>query len=287
MIPRLITALIFLFCGTMTTLLVRTVLYPQGTGLAIVEPKVAFDHFVQKSEGSTLDVWDGNNIIGSCFIRPSESIMKFPNGTSGIKVLFTFTIRLGTPLLNSSTLRMTGSGIMHSDGEVTRLDMELTLPGSRPQLILTIKHTDAKKPPVITLRQGQDDILYTNNPGSPADAAKSLLVESMLKSAGVPMSTFTDPDSSKEPEAVVRAGWFEAGGKRSDGFILTNGGDEESRFELYLENTGEILRIETPLSGGNRLGLRMLSESRRPSGAIVPDLDEYRDFKLNPHPKTP
>ena len=286
MIPRLITVLIFLFCGTMTTLLVRSVLYPQGTGLAIVEPRLAFDHFVQKTEGSTLDIWDGNNIIGSCYIRPAESVMKFPNGTSGIKVQFTLTVRPGTPILNSSTIRLTGSAILHSDGELDRLDLELTLPGSRPQLTLSVKHPDADKPPVITLKQGPEDVLYTNAPGSPEDTARALLVESMLKSAGVPMSSLTDTSNTAKSEPEVRAGWFEAGGKRCDGFILTNGGDESSRFDLYMENTGEIMRIETPLSGSNRLGLRMLSESRRPAGAVVPDLDEYRDLKLQPRKNT-
>ncbi|HEX2748450.1 MAG TPA: hypothetical protein VHM91_10660, partial [Verrucomicrobiales bacterium] len=60
MSPRLISAIIFLFCGTMTALLVRSVLFPENSGLADVAPNVPFDLFVARTEGSSLDIWEAN-----------------------------------------------------------------------------------------------------------------------------------------------------------------------------------------------------------------------------------
>lgn len=66
----LITAFIFLFCGTMTTLLVRSVLIPEESRLSEVAPNIPFDLFASRSEGSGMDVWEGSRIAGHVQFTP-------------------------------------------------------------------------------------------------------------------------------------------------------------------------------------------------------------------------
>jgi hypothetical protein len=276
MIPRLITVFIFVFCGTMTTLLVRSVLYPRGTGLAKVSPQAAFDFFAARSEGSNLDVWEGNHITGSAQITPHGSIMRPKEGTASVKVNISVLIRLPQPILNSETIKLAGDAILHSDGRLDDLDLELYLPGSLPRVSLIINQPAGKPFPSLTLKQA-NTVLFSNEPGKEQSGPMALMVETMLKGTGLSMDALHE--SKAESPAEVRTGYFDAGGSKHDGFLLTNGEDSSSRFDLYMANTGEVLRIDTPLTGDNELGLRFLAENLRPPDTPDPNLDEYRDLK--------
>lgn len=279
MIPRLITALIFVFCGVMTTLLVRSVMYPKNSGLAVVSPRIAFDHFASRNGGSDLDVWEGNNIIGSCQIRPDGSVMAIGDGTAAVKVNITVLIRLQQPILESQTIKLTGDLMLHSNGELDDLELELSLPGSLPRVSLAIEQPAGQASPSLTLKRAKE-VIYSNAPGTKQDGFMALMVENMLKSSGLSLETLGESSDRKEQHAPeVRTGLFESGGETIDGFLLTNGADAATNFDLYMDKTGEILRIDTPLTGENQLGLRFLAESRRPAGVAMPDLDEFHFLK--------
>ena len=284
MIPRLVTAFIFIFCGIMTTLLVRSVLYPKGSDLAKVSPQAAFDCFASRGVPSNLDVWDGNKITGSCQITPYASTSRPPEGTAFIRVNVTILIRLGEPLLNSKILKLTGDANLHSNGRLDDLKLELALPGSLPRVTLTIQQPVGQPSPSLILKRASE-VLYSNEPGREQDGLMSLMVENMLKGAGLSLDALNAPAEKSDTAAEVRSGYFDAGGSKHDGFLLTNGGDASTRFDLYMANTGEVLRIDTPLTGEQELGLRFLAENLRPPGTPEPEIGEYDDFHLSPRRK--
>jgi hypothetical protein len=275
MIPRLITVVIFLFCGTMTTLLVRSVIFPEGSGLAKVSPRVAFDYFAARSEGSNLDVWEGNHITGSCQITPHGAVSRPEDGTDSVKVSLSILIRLPQAILNSETIKLTGDAILHSDGRVDDLDLEMYLPGSLPRVSLAISQPAGKASPSLTLKRA-NEVLFSTEGGNEQDGLMAMMVENMLKGTGLSLDALTETADAAEESVEVRTGYFEAGGTRRDGFLLSSGGDPATRFDLYMENTGEVLRIDTPLTGENQLGLRFLAESLRPPGTPDPNLDEFQ-----------
>jgi hypothetical protein len=70
---------------------------------------------------------------------------------------------------------------------------------------------------------------------------------------------------------TARAGRITVGDQPLDGYLVAaEKPDKSTAFRLYLASTGEILRADTPL------GLELRSESHRPPGAVVPDLDDTR-----------
>jgi|GEM_PF-4798178 len=270
---RLVTAIIFLFCGTMTLLLVRSVLYPEDSGLAAVTPAVPFNYFAARTEGSSLDIWDANRIIGSCEITPHNG------GTGGAvqrdKVVVRIEIRIALPqeLMGSGRLDVSGEVLLHSNGIVDNLKLEFVLSGSLPQVRLLVDQSGDRKWPMLKLTRGKDT-LFEFAPGQPSDMASNLIVSAMLRNIGISEEAFSAKTSKDAGPGAVRAGYIEAGGETFDGYLFTSGSDRETQFRLYMSNTGQILRISTPLTGDNGLGLRLLAQSLAPKGAARPSILE-------------
>jgi hypothetical protein len=269
MISRLATILIFLFCGTMTALLVRSVLHPGASRFSAVAPEVPFNYFAARVEGSHLDIWDANRIIGSCELTPHSGEPGPGSRRDKVKVRMEVTVNAGQQLIDAS-----GHTVLHSSGELTDFSLDLSLPRSRPVIKLAIRQKDGRHWPALTLTRG-GELLFQSDGETGAGGVHSAMVDLMLKSTGLSLEALAAKESGEATSASARAGHFEAGGQTFDGYLLTGSGGDDSGFRLYLSNTGEILRIDTPLTGDNGLGLRMLSASLRPAGAKPPDLNKY------------
>jgi hypothetical protein len=283
MSPRLITAIIFLFCGTMTALLVRSVLFPEDSGLAAVAPNVPFDLFVARSEGSTLDVWDANKIIGICHIVPSGGGAGPKQHVEKVKVKIDLTIRFAREFMGSSLVGLNADLWLRPNGEMEfptdeqngGPPFEIVLYGSEPLIRLTVSQPGGDKPSSLKLVRGSLTLFQTTG-GLDPDDANSGMINALLQSAGLPPETLAAKEKEVKSSATVRAGHIEAGGETFDGYLLSTGTDDENRFSLYISNTGEVLRIHTPLSGKNELGLRLLSENLAPKGIERPRLERWQ-----------
>ncbi len=285
MIPRLVTVCIFLFCGTMTALLVRSVINPRGTGLSEVAPGAAFDLFAAHGTGSDLDIWESNRIIGNCEITPMGPVVRGEDRTKGrVKVKVSLLVLLQQPVMEAGALKLSGEVQLHSDGALDEMHLDLRLLGSRPELSLAIRQPPGQTWPSLNLLRGRKSIL-TLTPGQEPEGLMGAAVETMLKATGLPLDELRKRTESEGAAATVRSGHFEAGGLRHDGYLLTAGDEAAPHLVLYMANTGELLQIDTPFTGDNQLGLRFLSESLRPADASVPVLDEF--LLLNPRAPTP
>lgn len=270
MIPRLAFVFIFVFCGTMTTLLVRSVLYPEESRLATVSPRIPFDLFVARTEGSGLDLWDGNRITGNCRLTPLEGGLAQRGRKDSVVVRVEVAVRLRPELLGAALITLTGKVTFHADGNIDDLDnLVFAMNRAGSPVRLTINQPRGAAWPALKLTSGTTT-LFESAAGQTTDARHADMVNLLLGAAGLsPGALLPESPADPPPPATVRAGRIEAGGEHFDGYYLAAGKDDASQFRLYMANTGEILRIETPL------GLRLLAESLRPKGVDVPVLNSH------------
>ena len=268
MIARLATVLIFLFCGTMTVLLVRSVLYPEESRLAEVAPHVPFDLFVARSHGSDLDIWVGNRITGNCHIVPFGGAPDPLVRQDKVKVRFEILRLQPVKILDSDLMAVSGVATLHADGTVDDYDLTISMANSIPPVSLSIKQLEGQKLPVLKLMQGRA-VVFESSAEKLLEGTDGFLAGGMLQSLGISPDALSGKNDDAAAPSSVRAGNIEAGGQSFDGYLFTSGADEESKFRLYMANTGEILRIKTPI------GIEMLAESLRPDGVKVPKLKRY------------
>ncbi len=268
MTARLATVLIFLFCGTMTTLLVRSVLYPEESRLADVTPHVPFDLFVARTEGSNLDIWEGSRIIGKCHIVPSSGVIDPLVRQDRVKVRLDLLLQLRQKIMDADVIDVTGEAVLHADGTVDDYELKIELARSVPLIRLVINQPEDQKFPSLKLSRG-NAILFESPAGKPGDGIDNPIASGMLLGLGIPPEALSGNKEQSAVPSTVRAGNIEAGGQTFDGYLLTTGADEETKFRLYMSNTGGILHIKTPM------GVEMLAEALRPAGAKAPELKRY------------
>ena len=275
MTARLATVLIFLFCGTMTVLLVRSVLYPEESRLADVAPHVPFDLFVARAEGSQLDIWDGQRITGDCHIEPkgvgADPLARYDK----VNVRVTLRLLLRQMIMGYERVDVSGDAVLHADGKVDDFDLTFTLAGAQSPIRLSIKQAADQKSLALKLMSGKA-VVFESSAGKPLEGADGLIADGMLQALGIPPDALLRNQPESTTPSTVRAGNIEAGDQSFNGFLFTSGADEESKFRLYMSNTGEILRIKTPL------GVEMLAESLRPKGTEAPKLERYPQTRNNP-----
>ncbi len=280
---RLLTVAIFLFCGTMTTLLVRSVLYPENSQLSEVAPNVPFDLFVARTEGSNLDIWEANKIIGQCNIRPSGPKASGPKvRKEKMNLWIDLKLRLGRTIMDSDIIQLNGDFWLHSDGSLDAPSLTITFHGSNPQTRIKIDQPAGEKWPTVAVERGSVT-LFKSTGGLGGGDIGSQMLGTMLQAAGIPPDVLESKAAEAASTTTVRTGHIEAGGETFNGYLLSTGG-EDTRFSLYLSNTGEILRIHTPFSGKNELGLRLLSENLRPKDTPLPNLEIYKPASSSSSP---
>lgn len=270
MIPRLATVFIFLFCGTMTALLVRSVIDPENSGLAAVPSRIPFDYFAARTEGSVLDIWDGNRIIGTCEFTPQHPGKKPDMHPDRLRIRVDIDIELSQPILGSKRLDVSGNIYMQPDGGIDELELTFVLQKAVPQHQLSIHQQARKRWPAIKLERGPY-VIFQSRAGDAPDPVNGMLMSAMLESAGITSESLSAKAEQAAGAATVtvRAGHIEAGGQQFDGYLLT-GGSGETEYRLYMSNTGQILQVTTPMTGHNGLGLRMLADFLKPEGVRRP-----------------
>ena len=278
MTARLATILIFLFCGTMTVLLVRSVLYPEESRLADVAPQVPFDLFVARAEGSQLDIWDAQRITGDCHIEPQGVSPNPLAKTDKVNIRVSIRLILSQQIkdkMGYQRIDVSGDAVLHADGRVGDFDLKFTLAGTQSPIRLFIKQTEDQKSPALKLMSG-NAVVFESSAGKLLEGPDSLIADGMLQALGIPPDALLRKQAESTAASTVRSGNIEAGGQSFNGFLFTSGADEETKFRLYMSNTGEILRIKTPL------GLEMLAESLRPKGTEAPKLERQSQTRNTP-----
>ncbi len=267
---RLAAIAIVLFCGTMTALLVRAVYWPEESRLSAIAPQVPIELFLQRLEGTPLDIWEANKITGNLYLNPYGLTLR-KDGAKGGMIRVEATVLLKQAVMGTQILGVQGSCFLAATGEVDDFDLNFKLL-CQPEINLKVHQPVGEKWPSVQLVRG-DVILFKSIGGHTADDANIYLVNMITSAAGFSPDAWTD--KGPPVPVAVRAGRISAGNEAVDGYYIAPGGEGGQSFRVYMANTGEILRIETPFSKGSELGLRFLSQALRPPGTEVPSLQLY------------
>jgi hypothetical protein len=100
------TALIFGFCGLMTTLLVRSILFPENSQLATASPQAICELFASRSEGTDMDIYEGDTITGQCRITPLSGPPIPSRRLESVRVALNGTLQLRGPFASFGQLAL-------------------------------------------------------------------------------------------------------------------------------------------------------------------------------------
>ncbi len=263
------TAFIFGFCGLMTTLLVRSILFPENSQLATASPQAICELFASRSEGTDMDIYEGDTITGQCRITPLSGPPIPSRRLESVRVALNGTLQLRGPFASFGQLALNSRFDLSVTGDITSFDLNLRLPKADPPIDLRIDQPKGAAWPAITLTRGTT-IAFTSNSGAEPDAATKSLLLWLSSTLGInpdQLASLSKPPSASTPSASLsaRAGRITVANSSTDGFILARSDAGSNRaFRLYIASTGEILRIETPSS------FNLLSDSFRPPDIATP-----------------
>jgi hypothetical protein len=259
------TAGIFVFCGTMTTLLVRSVLYPEESRLSEVSPAALFELFASRSEGADMDVYEGPAITGRARLTPLSGPANPNRRIDSLRLAINGTLLLRGPFARYGQLNLGSRLTVSSTGEVSNYDISLRLLKAEPSIELRIVQNDGQPWPAITLTQGSAT-LFRSDSGAKPDAATQSLLDLMQSASGI---TADLAAPSREPATIsARGGRITVANRSVDGYIVSlSHPSQPAAFRIYLASTGELLRIATPA------GFDLLSDDLRPVGIAVPTFE--------------
>ena len=271
---HLITASIFLFCGVMTTLLVRSVYFPDSTALSRTSPRAVFELVASRDESSDLILMDGRHPMGSINITPFSKESNLV-GTRLEKLPVRFRARLASSRNDDPSAQpilINGNFVIGAEGTTQEINLDINIAVAGSWYHLHVSQEPGKEWPSILLERDSEPI-FSANAGEQPDASTRMLLHLALSAAGMDLETFLKSRASAPPVTVTAsAGRLEAAGQDFDGVVLA-AGEGSHIFKLYLDNTGRILRIDTPL------GLQAVGVSLLPD-VILPD-------RLNVHSMNP
>ncbi|RYD38025.1 MAG: hypothetical protein EOP86_01995 [Verrucomicrobiaceae bacterium] len=254
MIPRLFSILIIGFWLVMTSLLMRAIWFPEHSRLDAVNPGAVVRLVAARGEPSHLDIYEGRKIVGRLNVTPLSP--PIPGGTDEVLLHLDGHLELRLP---ARRLMMSGKLAFNHGGGLTGMDLTLSM--RAPKLKLTLKQASGQEIPVARLLLG-GTLLFDSSQIKESDAGmeSNPTVMLLLGLMGMSPAEFDQVRQAARREADAtavdaRQGDFEIEGVEHHGYLLSVLKNGASTFRVYVENTGQILSIETPTS------YRLLSEA--------------------------
>ena len=260
LLPRLLTTVIVGFWLIMSGLLLRSIWFPADSRLAEVNPGAVFQLIAARGEPSALDIYDDRRIVGSL------SVMATPvgNGTPARTHLkLNAQINFNSALLPGTNLDLYCH--MDLDREGNPRSWFLKLATIKPKLKLVLAQASPEAAPSVLL-ENDGKVLLDSSLAEPGKPEANPLLALLLGSLGMSYLDFQAirADAGVKAAGVkieARQGIFELGDGTRQGFILKIGTPGQPGFRMCVDNTGEIVRLETPVS------YHLMTESVRPESA--------------------
>lgn len=247
----------------MTGMLVQSIWFPADSRLMKVDPGAVFQLIAARGESSALDIYDDRRIVGQLTILATQ----YRQGArQPIKLRLNGRMNPDLPLLAGVKLTLESWAELDHDGDITAFDLELKT--GENGMILKISQTGPKVPPTLRLTQAGTVILDSaalpqeNAEASPlATFLLGMLGISQAELAAIRQQAGTD---ASRMVIEARQGKFDLAGRERQGFVVTLGAPGRRGFRMGIENTGEIVLLETPVA------YRFLTESLRPPPPLSP-----------------
>ncbi|MDB6071199.1 MAG: hypothetical protein JWL81_2370 [Verrucomicrobiales bacterium] len=259
---RLLTIVIISFWFVMTGMLMKSIWFPADSLLAEVQPGAVFQLIAARGEASVLDIYDDRKIVGHLNIQTN----RFRHSQRHtIKVRMNGKVSLTHPLLAGTSLEIMSWVDFDHAGEILAFDAQFST--GRNALVLKMSQTNRAAAPEIVLTNNLKVIFDSKT--FPTDKLESNPVISLLlATVGITPTELEAMRKQAETQAsefeiVAREGSFDLNGNERQGYILKMGLPGRPGFRLCVENTGEIVRLETPTT------FQLITETIRPLDAPV------------------
>jgi hypothetical protein len=262
-LARVLTVSIFGFWIVMTGLLLQSIWYPADSQLTKVSPGAVFQLITSRGESSSLDVYDDQRIVGSLTVQAVATSL---NQRRRMKLRLNGRINLDRAPFAGIALTLESWADLDHDGNVTA--MQLHLKTGDPGFRLMISQTATEKEPVVMLKQN-DAVLFDSTALAEGKLESNPMIALLLGTLGISLPELSAIHEQAKAQAdrvemEARQGEFDLGGTARPGYILKIGTPGKAGFRLCIENSGEIVQVETPTS------YRMLTESLRPAAPSPP-----------------
>jgi hypothetical protein len=244
---RFLTLAITGFWIVMTVLLLQSIWFPADSRLTRVEPGAVFQLIAARGEPSLLDIYDDRKIVGKINVQATRLRQ---NQRHNIKLRINGNLQLNHPLMAGLNLDLTSSADLSHHGEVQAFDVSITT--GKNALGINLKQTGPDQPPTIVLEQNKM-ILFDSRTLGAEGLESHPIVAILLGSFGISPKDVAAARGQAEKQAAAmvleaRQGTFDLAGTPRQGFVLTLAEPGRPGFRLCVENTGEIVRLETPTS---------------------------------------
>lgn len=263
---RFLTIGITGFWLVMTGLLMQSIWFPADSGLTRVEPGAVFQLVAARGEPSLLDIYDDRKIVGRVNVQATRLRQ---NQRHNIKLRINGTLQLNHPLTAGLSLELTSSADLSHRGEVQAFDAKLSTGKKAGGPVINLRQTAPDQPPSIVLEHN-GVVIFDSRSAGPGGMEAQPLLALLLGSFGISPKEVTAARNQAEQRAAAlvldaRQGTFDLAGSKRQGFVLTLGEPGRPGFRLCVENTGEIVRLETPTS------FHFLTETLRPNPLAADD----------------
>jgi hypothetical protein len=185
------------------------------------------------------------------------------NLRSKMKLRLNGRINLKRPPLAGTSLLLDNWLELDHAGNIQALYLQLKT--IHPAFSLTLSQTGPDLPPTVLLQQNERVLLDSTIPAEGA-LDSNPMVALLLGTLGISLPDLGALRQQAETRAAAlvleaRQGEFDLNGKARQGYILKIGQAGQPGFRLCVENSGEIVLLETPTS------YRLVTDSLRPPSA--------------------
>lgn len=266
----LLGILIIGVAAAMTTALVRMVYFPEESRLAREEPQLVLERFLSRTAAeSVLDIWKGNEIVGSLRVSPLglPPIEKLRLQATA-RLRSEADLQISLPGLEGTKVRLVSNMAMALDGSVKESDLKLSTNGFGPTLSIR-QPLDAKEPRLI-LEQAGEILMDTGNQIA-GDPQSEIMLGLFMRTIGIDVQELKKRQAQAEKTAAAttteaRRGGFTVKGQTFMGYVLTTTlGGPDRKFTLYISESGELVQMKTSF-----LDYQFISEGLRPAGVLGP-----------------
>ena len=247
----------------MSGMLVQSIWFPADSRLMKVDPGAVFQLIAARGEPSALDIYDDRKIVGQITILATQLRQ---GARHPMKLRLNGRMNPDLPLLAGVKLELESWAELDHAGDITAFDLQLST--GKNGMILKISQTNPGVPPTLLLTQA-GTVLLDSGTRPQENAETSPLATLLLGMLGISQAELTAIRQQAGADASrmvieARQGKFDLAGRERQGFVVTLGAPGRRGFRMCIENTGEIVLLETPVA------YQFVTESLRPVPPLSP-----------------
>ena len=229
------------FCGVMTTLLVRQVYFPEFDRLPDIDPRHVLERFLETQEVTQVYVYREGEVVGDVSLIP-----RVLSGSGKATVGFAAAGRVELPNLVAQKLNWRGKLHLDVAPERSVEGFELSVNFSEPPVSVAMELDPRTM--AFNYRVKQDGVIVSDSRTDP-DAVGVAQAQMLMTAWG--MSPEKMEAELKEKQSglrwVAKQGTVEIAGHRAGAFFIVLSLPSAGELRMTFSEAGELLEVQTPL----------------------------------------